>query len=97
VNLLAKFVGEIKTYVNPVHLVETKDGKCPDGFIEVQTLVGGLSPYGIAILSIINADYRRNVIKALEALIPEHDHLDGHEYVINECIKAARSVELIEP
>jgi hypothetical protein len=57
---------------------------------------GALTPNGVAILTMMNGEYRRKVIKALEALIPEHDHLDGHEYVINECIKAVRSVELAE-
>ena len=55
-----------------------------------------LTPNGVAILTMMNGDYRRKVVKALEALKPEHDHLDGAEYIIDECIKAVRNVELTE-
>jgi hypothetical protein len=29
----------MKTFVNLVHLVTTKDGKCPDGYVEVETVL----------------------------------------------------------
>lgn len=55
---------------------------------------GALTPAGTALLTLMISDYRKRVIAAVEALIPEHDHLDGHEYCINECIKRIQNVEL---
>jgi hypothetical protein len=66
------------------------------GQLQSMSRRGELSPSGFAMITLLNADYRRKVIKAIEALIPQHDHLDGSEYCINECIKAVRSVELTE-
>jgi hypothetical protein len=55
-----------------------------------------LTPTGVAILTSMNGDYRRKVVKALEALIPEFDHLDGAEYIVSRCIEAVRNVALSE-
>ena len=55
-----------------------------------------LTPTGVAILTSMNGDYRRKVIKALEGMKPEWDHIDGAEHVIDTCIGAVKNVPLSE-
>lgn len=79
----------MKSYVNPVHLVTTRDGVCPDGHVEVLITMGGESATEfllnerIRVLDVLGADFHRYRDKS-EARIRE---LEAAGHGLSGCLK----------
>lgn len=72
----------MKSYVNPVHLVTTRDGVCPDGCVEVQIAMGGES----ATEFLLSESQRRirELEAALAAALETIKRLDFHSETFDE-------------
>ena len=55
-----------------------------------------LTPTGVAVLTMMNGEYRRKVIAALKNVRDGWDHLDGETQAIDACIEAVRGIPLVD-
>jgi hypothetical protein len=55
-----------------------------------------LTPNGVAILTMMNGEYRRKVLKALEQVRTNWDCHEWPVMAIDACIEAVRAIELVD-